>query len=42
MYWLFFLGIILVLLMLFMRGGIMGFILEKFSPGIHRKIEVRR
>lgn len=32
MYWLFFLGIILVLLMLFMRGGIMGFISEKFSP----------
>lgn len=42
MYWLLFLGIILVFLMLFMRGGIMGFILEKFSPGIHRKIEVGR
>jgi branched-chain amino acid transport system permease protein len=42
MYWLLFLGIILVLLMLFMRGGIMGFISEKFSPRIHRKIEVGR
>lgn len=40
MYWLLFLGIIVVFLMLFMRGGIMGFILEKFSPGISREIEV--
>jgi branched-chain amino acid transport system permease protein len=42
MYWLLLLGIIVVFLMLFMRGGIMGFILEKFSPGISREIEVGR
>jgi branched-chain amino acid transport system permease protein len=40
MYWLLLLGIIVVFLMLFMRGGIMGFILEKFSPAISREIEV--
>ena len=42
MYWLLFLGIIVVFLMLFMRGGIMGFISEKLSPEIDRKIEVER
>jgi branched-chain amino acid transport system permease protein len=42
MYWLLFLGIILVLLVLFMRGGVMGFISEKFSPRINKKIEVGR
>jgi len=41
-YWLLLLGVILVLLMLFMRGGIMGFISERFSPGRHRKIEAGR
>jgi branched-chain amino acid transport system permease protein len=31
MYWMLFLGIIIVFLVLFMRGGIMGYISEKFS-----------
>jgi len=34
MYWMLFLGIIVVLLVLFMRGGIMGFISEKLSSKI--------
>lgn len=36
-YWLLFLGIIVVLLVLFMRGGIMGFISAKFFPTMQRR-----
>lgn len=36
MYWMLFLGCIIVLLVLFMRGGIMGFISEKLSPVMQR------
>jgi branched-chain amino acid transport system permease protein len=35
MFWMFFLGIIIVFLVLYMRNGIMGFLGEKFSRGSH-------
>ncbi len=34
MFWMFFLGAIIVFLVLFMRNGIVGFLSEKFSPAI--------
>jgi branched-chain amino acid transport system permease protein len=34
MYWMFFLGAIIVFLVLFMRNGIVGFLAEKFSPAV--------
>jgi branched-chain amino acid transport system permease protein len=36
MYWMFFLGVIIVFLVLFLRNGIMGFLSEKFSSVIGR------
>lgn len=36
MFWMFFLGVIIVFLVLFMRNGIMGFLTEKLSPVIAR------
>ncbi len=36
MFWMFFLGVIVVFLVLFMRNGIMGFLAEKLSPVIDR------
>lgn len=41
-YWLLFLGFIVVLLVLFMRGGIAGFISEKISTRIPRETEAGR
>jgi branched-chain amino acid transport system permease protein len=35
MFWMFFLGIIIVFLVLYMRNGIMGFLAEKFSRASH-------
>jgi branched-chain amino acid transport system permease protein len=35
MFWMFFLGVIIVFLVLYMRNGIMGFLGEKFSRGPH-------
>ena len=37
MYWLLFLGIVIVLVVLFLRGGIVGFISEKLSPAMQRR-----
>jgi branched-chain amino acid transport system permease protein len=34
MFWMFFLGVVIVFLVLFMRNGIMGYLTEKFSPVI--------
>jgi len=39
MYWMLFLGIIVVLLVLFMRGGIMGFVSEKLSSKVQEDVK---
>jgi branched-chain amino acid transport system permease protein len=36
MFWMFFLGFIIVFLVLFMRNGIMGFLSERFAPALNR------
>jgi branched-chain amino acid transport system permease protein len=35
MFWMFFLGVIIVFLVLFMRNGIVGFLSEKLAPALH-------
>jgi branched-chain amino acid transport system permease protein len=42
MYWMFFLGVVIVFLVLFMRGGIVGFISQKLSPVMQGNNEVER
>lgn len=39
MFWMFFLGVIIVFLVLFLRNGITGFLSEKLSPAIDRSAE---
>jgi branched-chain amino acid transport system permease protein len=39
MFWMFFLGVIIVFLVLFMRNGIVGFLSEKLAPALHRTSE---
>jgi branched-chain amino acid transport system permease protein len=36
MFWMFFLGVIIVFLVLFMRNGIVGFLSEKLAPVLHK------
>jgi branched-chain amino acid transport system permease protein len=36
MFWMFFLGVIIVFLVLFMRNGIVGFLSEKLAPALHK------